>query len=588
MPAAATLALPFAVDVPGGVDGSWPAQPLKAVTLLGTAGAISFAGSAASGLVLTVTSGLKVAAPHAAVFKLDYEPGLDAPAAPAAPASSVGGQNDRIAGAVCLCVDGWSGDVCAEYQSAGGSGSDDGSTVIVIAAACVVIGLIFAVFWLRERRRRQIKRMPHDFHDNVAALDTDGQVQDRPMVPASLAAPGSRVTPAELKRSAVTIMNVIGEGEFGEVFKGQLKPEGRSGSVGSRRAMAEFLVAIKTLKNDPSSAERHDFLREATINAQFDHDNVVSMIGVVTSGMPFLLVLLFCENGALEDALRQTEYATLKLIEIALGTARGMAYLHYRCFVHRDLSARNVLLDSVLVPKVADFGLSRDIGDSSYYRATNKQGRLPLRWCSPEVLRLQKFTEASDVWSYGITCVEIFTRGAEPYDGMANSVVLEKIIAGFRIPRPERCPDDFYNKVIARCLSKDTAERPPFEELIGAIRRVSPTDPPKATAAAAAVAAAAVERPQKSLPLQYVNTLDPTAHAAAVDDFDGEVNHLSFKAAAATPGSIGFEMRNVRPDQGVVSNPLWAALSNRSEPDSMMHGDGIATGYLEVKDSSNA
>jgi hypothetical protein len=116
------------------------------------------------------------------------------------------GTNDRVDGAACLCDDGWSGDICAEYQSAsdGSSASDDGSTVIVIAAACVVIGLILAVFWLRERRRRQIKRMPHDFHDNVAALDTDHQVQDRPMVPSSLAAPGSRVTPAELKRSAVT------------------------------------------------------------------------------------------------------------------------------------------------------------------------------------------------------------------------------------------------------------------------------------------------------------------------------------------------------------------------------------------------
>ena len=305
---------------------------------------------------------------------------------------------------VCICQTGWQGDDCSVSidLSASGSGSDDGSgsTAIVLAAAGAVIVLILFVVWRRERRRRQIKMMPHDFHDNVAALDTDNQVQDRPMVPASLAAPGSRVTPAELKRSAVTIINVIGEGEFGEVFKGQLKPEGpgRSGSVGSRRGMAEFLVAIKTLKADPSSSERQDFLREATINAQFDHDNVVSMIGVVTSGVPFLLVLQFCENGALEEALRATKFRTLKLIEIALGTARGMAYLHYRCFVHRDLSARNVLLDSVLVPKVADFGLSRDIGDSSYYRATNKQGRLPLRWCSPEVLRLQKFTEASDVW----------------------------------------------------------------------------------------------------------------------------------------------------------------------------------------------
>ena len=72
MPRVQSLALPFAVDAPGGVDGSWPARPLKSVTLLGTAGAVPFVWSAASGLVLTVEPALEVAAPYAAVFKLQY------------------------------------------------------------------------------------------------------------------------------------------------------------------------------------------------------------------------------------------------------------------------------------------------------------------------------------------------------------------------------------------------------------------------------------------------------------------------------------------------------------------------------------
>ena len=202
--------------------------------------------------------------------------------------------------------------------------------------------------------------------------------------------------------------------------------------------------------------------------------------------------------------------------------------------------------------------------------------------------------------SYGITCIEIFTRGAEPYDGMANSVVLEKILAGFRIPRPERCPDGFYRKVIARCLSKDAADRPPFEELIGAIRQVSiepdssdnPTYPadlaaaPSAANATAAPVDATAAPAEKPRPLQYVNTRYPSEHAAAVDDFDMDVNRPSYKAAAAEPGSFGFDMGKVRPDQGMVENPL-RGLGARSESASTTQPAADehepAHGYLTVK-----
>lgn len=93
----------------------------------------------------------------------------------------------------------------------------------------------------------------------------------------------------------------------------------------------------------------------------------------------------------------------------------GMEYLAKLGFVHRDLAARNVLVDAKDFAKIADFGLSRDTEDDEYYVA--KAGKVPIRWTAPEALTSRKFSEFSDVWGYGITCVEIWTNAETPYKG---------------------------------------------------------------------------------------------------------------------------------------------------------------------------
>jgi serine/threonine protein kinase len=149
------------------------------------------------------------------------------------------------------------------------------------------------------------------------------------------------------------------------------------------------------------------------------HKNLVSLIGVVTSGVPLLLLISFCENGSLQSYLRKTWEGNKPVqvhekLKMMGDVARGMAHLVDARFIHRDLAARNVLVDSSLTCKVADFGLSRagattseaqSTSTETYYRS--KTGVFPVRWTAPEAMEAYRFTAASDIWSFGITMVEV-------------------------------------------------------------------------------------------------------------------------------------------------------------------------------------
>ncbi|XP_068854589.1 tyrosine-protein kinase receptor UFO-like [Aphelocoma coerulescens] len=147
--------------------------------------------------------------------------------------------------------------------------------------------------------------------------------------------------------------------------------------------------------------------------------------------------------------------------------AAGMSYLSQRNFVHRDLAARNCMLDEQLRVRVADFGLSKQVGGSQYYR----QGRgapVPVKWVALESLAERVYTTKSDVWSFGVTMWEIAARGLTPYPGLENSEVFEYLRGGHRLGAPPHCPPRLY-ALMRRCWAADPRARPTFEELGGAL-----------------------------------------------------------------------------------------------------------------------
>jgi serine/threonine protein kinase len=157
------------------------------------------------------------------------------------------------------------------------------------------------------------------------------------------------------------------------------------------------------------------------------------------------------------------ELTVAQKYSLACNCAEGMAYLSSLHFVHRDLAARNVLVGSDIQAKIADFGLSREIGeDDQYYQSKN--GQLPIRWTAPEALENRKFSEKSDCWSFGVLLYEIFTSAELPYKGMNNQKVWTEVVAGYRLPYPPGCPTKAY-EIMEQCW-RAPDDRPDFKELL--------------------------------------------------------------------------------------------------------------------------
>jgi serine/threonine protein kinase len=343
--------------------------------------------------------------------------------------------------------------------------------VAVGATLGAIVGLILLGIMVARARWRYLSLQPHDF----GMLDGD--------------------TPVEIPRRDITLLECIGSGAFGEVWKATLK----HGSETSREH--DIVVAAKRVKlreGRPSDStalhtpgmdtdydnklkeENGKLLDEAVLMAKVGyHNNLVTIIGVVTSGNePHSLIISFCEHGSLLRVLKTNSsggkpFTELGALDIGLNIAHGMQHLVEQSVIHRDLAARNVMVASGntstgYVARVADFGLSRKhVGTTSeeeYYRSAS--GVFPLRWTALEGIDEQKFTQASDVWSFAIVMIEIYQDGMRPYPNIpSNAQVFTFKQGGGRHAQPKACPMYAYRLLLA-CWNEAASKRPTFLTLL--------------------------------------------------------------------------------------------------------------------------
>ncbi|XP_048117982.1 focal adhesion kinase 1 isoform X11 [Alosa alosa] len=257
----------------------------------------------------------------------------------------------------------------------------------------------------------------------------------------------------EIQRDRIELGRCIGEGQFGDVHQGvYLSTENPA-----------LAVAIKTCKNCTSDSVREKFLQEALTMRQFDHPHIVKLIGVITE-TPVWIIMELCTLGELRSFLQVRKYnldlASLILFSYQLSAA--LAYLESKRFVHRDIAARNVLVSNMDCVKLGDFGLSRYMEDSSYYKAS--KGKLPIKWMAPESINFRRFTSASDVWMFGVCMWEILMYGVKPFQGVKNNDVIGRIENGERLAMPHNCPPTLYS-LMTKCWAYDPSKRPRFTEL---------------------------------------------------------------------------------------------------------------------------
>ncbi|XP_047237865.1 neurotrophic tyrosine kinase, receptor, type 2a isoform X3 [Girardinichthys multiradiatus] len=285
-----------------------------------------------------------------------------------------------------------------------------------------------------------------------------------------------------IKRHNIVLKRELGEGAFGKVFLAEcynLSPD-----------QEKILVAVKTLKEASENA-RKDFHREAELLTNLQHEHIVKFYGVCVESDPLIMVFEYMKHGDLNKFLRahgpdavlmaegQTtrpvELTQSQMLHIAQQIASGMVYLASQHFVHRDLATRNCLVGENLLVKIGDFGMSRDVYSTDYYRVGGHT-MLPIRWMPPESIMYRKFTTESDVWSLGVVLWEIFTYGKQPWYQLSNNEVIECITQGRVLQRPRTCPKEVYDLMLG-CWQREPHMRLNIKEIHALLLNLAKASP---------------------------------------------------------------------------------------------------------------
>ncbi|OQU86487.1 hypothetical protein SORBI_3003G097200 [Sorghum bicolor] len=244
----------------------------------------------------------------------------------------------------------------------------------------------------------------------------------------------TRYTFSEVKKITRRFNNILGQGGFGSVYKGEL-----SNGVP---------VAVKMLEN--STGEGEEFINEVATIGTIHHDNVVRLLGFCSERSRRALIYEFMPNASLEkyifsqesDSSGQEHLTPNKMLEIATGIARGIEYLHQGCnqrILHFDIKPSNILLDYNFKPKISDFGLAKLCArDQSIVTLTAARGTMG--YIAPELYSRNFGTVSykSDVYSFGMVVLEMMSgkrRSIYPETENQNDIyipewIYEKIVTG--------------------------------------------------------------------------------------------------------------------------------------------------------------
>lgn len=270
--------------------------------------------------------------------------------------------------------------------------------------------------------------------------------------------------------------NLLGQGGFGYVHKGFL-PNGKE-------------VAIKQLKAGSGQGDR-EFQAEVDTISRVHHKHLVSLVGHCSTGSERMLVYEFVPNNTLEFHLHGKGRPTMDWptrLKIALGSAKGLAYLHEDChpkIIHRDIKSSNILLDFKFEAKVADFGLAKFSSDVNTHVSTRVMGTFG--YLAPEYASSGKLTDKSDVFSFGVMLLELIT-GHRPVDPtqsyiddslvdwarpLLNRAIEEKFFDGLADPRLQHNYDENEMACMvacaAACVRHSARRRPRMSQIVRAL-----------------------------------------------------------------------------------------------------------------------
>ncbi|XP_050538303.1 tyrosine-protein kinase RYK-like [Daktulosphaira vitifoliae] len=265
-----------------------------------------------------------------------------------------------------------------------------------------------------------------------------------------------------IQRQRVRLLNIELEGTFGRVYKGSYTDINGE----------EEEVFVKTVTDQASAVQISVLLHEGLSMYGLNHKNILTIQGVSVEQHvePFLLYP-YNNNKNLKKFLqtcKTTEnlsctLTTREIIDMTLQIISGMQYLHKNRHLHKDVAARNCLINQEFKVLITDNALSRDLFPSDYHCLGDNKNR-PIKWMAIESLEHKKFSTASDIWSFGILLWELLTLCQQPYADIDPFEMSAYLQDGFRLNQPVNCPDELFT-VMACCWALAPNERPTFSQL---------------------------------------------------------------------------------------------------------------------------
>ena len=251
---------------------------------------------------------------------------------------------------------------------------------------------------------------------------------------------------------------LIGSGSYGEVYMGML-------STGKLVAVKEIRISVKR------KSSLNQVRKEVNVLRSFNHRNVISYYGCHVKGGKMYVFMEFAVGGSLTSHVRK--FVRLSEPVIRMYTQQvlvGLAYLHDRHIIHRDIKGENILIDSAGVAKLADFGCSKALADIAN---KSREGCDTLigspYWMAPEVIKNQAYGTKADIWSVGCTVVEMLNGGSPPWSERFESVYSAMYHIGNTQGVPSNIPSDISGgcrQFLMRCFDRDVGRRASAQELL--------------------------------------------------------------------------------------------------------------------------
>lgn len=243
----------------------------------------------------------------------------------------------------------------------------------------------------------------------------------------------NRISDITVERCRVRLSNLIQEGTYGRVYKGTYSDTEQ--------------VIVKTVAQHASQMQVSLLLQEGMSLYGASHPSIATVLGISIDdhSSPFVLypgnensrnLKLFLQDPACARAV-----TTIQIVLMSTQLSSALQHLHSHGVVHKDIAARNCIIDDQLRVKLSDSSLSRDLFPGDYNCLGDSENR-PIKWMSLEALQKKQFTEASDVWAFGVLMWELCTAAKQPYAEVDPFEMEHYIKDGYRLAQPFNCPDE--------------------------------------------------------------------------------------------------------------------------------------------------